>query len=117
MMKRLRNYMIGIAQGDTVLFSDFEDDGEMWTGTGPRERRRSVLFDEPFKEPPAIQVSVSLWDVDTASAMRAELVAEAITEEGFDIVFRTWLDTRIARIRVAWTAMGEVAHEDDWDLY
>ncbi|MEX0281771.1 MAG: H-type lectin domain-containing protein [Arenibacterium sp.] len=116
-MKRLRNYMIGVAQGDTVLFSDFEDGGDMWTGTGPRERRRRVVFDEVFKSPPTVQVAVSLWDVDTASAMRAELVAEAVTEEGFDIVFRTWLDTRFARIRVAWTALGEVAHEDDWDLY
>ena len=116
-MKRLRNFMIGVAQGDVVLFSDFEDGGEMWTGTGPRERRRRILFDETFCAPPVVQLSVSLWDVDTASAMRAELVAEAVTEEGFDIVFRTWLDTRIARIRVAWSAMGELPHEDDWQLY
>lgn len=117
MMKRLRNYMIGIAQGDVVLFSDFEEGGEMWTGTGPRERRRRITFKETFRSVPAVQVSISMWDVDTASAMRAELVAENITEEGFDIVFRTWLDTKIARIRVAWTAMGEVSHEDDWDVY
>ena len=41
-MKRLRSRLMGIEQGDTVLFSDFENDGEMWTGRGQRERRRRI---------------------------------------------------------------------------
>jgi len=44
-------------------------------------------------------------------------VVQSYTREGFEIVFRTWSDTRIARIRVAWQAIGEVPHEDDWQLY
>lgn len=116
-MKRFSSHPIGIQQGDTVLFSDFEHDGEMWTGTGPRERRQQVTFDEPFRDIPAVQVSVSLWDVDTASAVRAEVVAQNITRESFDVVFRTWADSRIARIRVAWMAIGSAAHDDDWELY
>lgn len=116
-MKRFSNHLIGVAQGDVVLFSDFENGGEMWTGTGPRERRRAVVFDTAFKSEPAVHVSVSLWDVDTATTLRAEVVAEKVTREGFEIVFRTWSDTRIARIRVAWQAIGEVPHEDDWQLY
>ena len=116
-MKRFSNHLIGVAQGDVVLFSDFENGGEMWTGTGPRERRRAVVFDTAFKSEPAVHVSVSLWDVDTATTLRAEVVAEMVTREGFEIVFRTWSDTRIARIRVAWQAIGEVPHEDDWQLY
>ena len=63
-----------------------------------------------------VQVGVALWDVDTSSALRAEVQAEDITPEGFSAVFRTWSDTRIARIRVTWTAIGEVAHEDDWNI-
>lgn len=116
-MKRFSNHLIGIDQGDVVLFSDFEDGGEMWIGTGPRERRKPVAFDEPFREVPVVQASVSLWDVDTGSAVRAEVLAENVTEAGFDIVFRTWSDTRVARIRVAWMAIGELPHEDDWELY
>jgi len=116
-MKRLSNHLVAIDQGDVVLFSDFEDGGEMWTGTGPRERRHHVRFSEVFRNDPVVHVSVSLWDVDTSSAVRVEIVAESITPEGFEIVFRTWLDTRIARLRVAWMAIGEVAHEDDWELY
>jgi len=48
-MKRFSNHLIGIDQGDMVLFADFEDGGEMWTGTGPRERRRAVRFSETFR--------------------------------------------------------------------
>ena len=89
----------------------------MWTGTGPRERRKAVQFEEPFRSPPSVQVNVSLWDVDTGSAVRAEITAQNVTEQGFEIVFRTWSDTRVARLRVAWTAIGEVPHDDDWEIY
>lgn len=116
-MKRLQNSLVGLEQGDVVLFSDFEDGGEMWTGTGPRERRRAVQFSEAFRDAPMVHTSISLWDVDTKSPVRVEVTAENITPRGFDIVFRTWLDTRIARLRVAWMAIGELPHEDDWDVY
>jgi hypothetical protein len=33
------------------------------------------------------------------------------------MVFRTWGDSRIARVRMSWTAFGEVKSDDDWDLY
>ncbi len=115
-MKELRSHLIGVDQGDEALFSDFEDGGEMWTGEGPRERRRTIRFARSFLRPPAVHLGVSLWDVDTASAMRAEIVSENITEQDFEIVFRTWLDTHVARVRVAWMAIGELASDDDWDV-
>lgn len=115
-MKELRSHLIGVDQGDVALFSDFEDGGEMWIGEGPRERRRLIRFSRPFLRPPAVHLGVSLWDVDTASAMRAEIVSENITEQAFEIVFRTWLDTHVARVRVAWMAIGELASDDDWDV-
>jgi len=116
-MKRFSNHLVGIDQGDVVLFTDFEDGGEMWTGTGPRERRREVRFDEAFRNAPVVHTSISLWDVDTASPLRVEVTAESVSPEGFEIVFRTWLDTRVARVRVAWMAIGELSHEDDWEIY
>lgn len=116
-MKRFSNHLIGIDQGDIVLFSDFEDGGDMWTGTGPRERRRAVRFGQAFRSEPVVHTSVSLWDVDTGPAIRAEVTADCITPEGFEVVFRTWLDTRVARVRVAWMAIGELPHEDDWEIY
>lgn len=116
-MKRLRNHLIGIDQGDTVLFSDYQDGGEMWTGRGQRERRRRMSFSEPFRTVPVVHVSISMWDVDNQTPLRADVMAEVITRDGFDLVFRTWGDTRIARVRVAWMAMGELRQTDEWDLY
>jgi len=115
-MKKFQNHPIAIDQGETVLFSEFADGGEMWTGEGPRERRTPIRFNEAFRSAPVVQIGISLWDVDNSSALRAEVQAEDIAPEGFDAVFRTWSDTRIARIRVTWTAIGEVSHADDWTI-
>ncbi|NRB02788.1 MAG: hypothetical protein HRU30_05920 [Rhodobacteraceae bacterium] len=115
-MQRLRNHLVGVDQGDLMLFSDFEDGGDMWTGTGPRERRQTVSFAQSYRRAPAVQVSISMWDVDTSTAVRADISAQDVTETGFDVVFKTWGDTRVARCRVTWMSVGELADEDDWDL-
>lgn len=116
-MRELSNHLIGVDQGDRVLFSDFEDDGEMWTGQGQRERRLYTPFSAPFRSIPVVHVSLSLWDVDTETPLRAVVLADSITKNGFDIVFRTWGDTRVARVSVAWLAFGELPQEDDWNIY
>lgn len=115
-MKKLRSHTIGIDSGDVMLFSDYEDGGDMWTGRGQRERRRRINFSESYQQVPQVQVNVSLWDIDSSTVIRADISAEAVTEKGFDMVFRTWGDTRVARIRVAWTAIGAVGGEDDWTV-
>ncbi|WP_289149609.1 H-type lectin domain-containing protein [uncultured Salipiger sp.] len=116
-MRKLLGAHIGIEQGNTELFSDFANGGEMWTGSGTRERRKAVRFSEAFRGPPSVQVSLSLWDMDQSANIRADIFAENITESGFELVFRTWADTRVARVRMSWLAIGEVASEDDWQLY
>lgn len=116
-MKEISSSRIGVDQGEDVLFSDFEDDGEMWTGSGERERRVSLTFARPFAKPPSVFVALSVWDIDNSANARADISTEAITEHGFDVVFRTWHDTRIARARVRWMAIGALANEDDWTLY
>lgn len=115
-MKKLRNYLIGVDEGQHILFSDFEDGGEMWAGSGAREKRVSVKFSEVYRSAPTVQVSLAMWDMDQKTNARADLSAENITEHGFDLVFRTWGDTRVARIRAKWLSIGEVYHEDDWQI-
>lgn len=116
-MKRFDARSLGIDQGSVVLFSDFDSDGEMWTGTGPRACRRAVRFSQPFRAPPAVTVGITMWDLDQKTNQRADISADAITCEGFEIVFRTWADTRVARIRADWMAIGPLSNPDDWDLY
>ena len=115
-MKKLRSLIVGIDSGDEVLFEYFEDGGEMWTGRGQRERRRRIKFSEKYLNVPNVQLSISLWDMDAGSVLRADVAAEAVTEKGFDMVFRTWGDTKVARIRISWTAMGELEDADAWDV-
>lgn len=115
-MKKLRNSLIGIDQGDPVLFSDFEDGGEMWTGRGQRERRRRIAFSQGFRAAPSVHLGMSMLDLDTSTTFRTDLKAETITRDGFDLVFRTWGDTRVARLRVNWLAIGELDHADDWHV-
>lgn len=116
-MKLFVNQALGIDQGDIVLFSDYQDGGDMWTGSGSRVRHRRLQFSKPFKQPPIVHVSLSMWDMDSRKNARADVDAEKIDEKGFDVVFRTWGDTRVARARIRWMAIGPVAHEDDWELY
>ena len=116
-MRKLQSHLIGIDQGEVELFADFKNGGEMWTGSGARERRKWVKFSEPFQKPPSVQVNLSLWDLGHEANIRADLGAEAIGTDGFEMVFRTWGDTRVARVRLGWTAIGQVKGEDDWELY
>lgn len=115
-MRRFNTSSLGILQGSRVLFSDFADGGVMWTGQGSRESRFIVTFKEAFLEPPVVMVGLSMWDIDNMHNSRVDISAEAITPQGFHIVFKTWGDTRVARVRADWTAMGQVRGEDDWVL-
>lgn len=107
---------IGVQQGSRVLFNDHVDGGPMWSGSGARESRHLIAFKDGFLAPPAVMVGISLWDTDHMANMRADLSAEQVTATGFQLVFRTWSDTRIARLRADWTAIGAVRDEDVWDV-
>lgn len=115
-MKRIVSGSVGIQQGTRVLFSDFADGGVMWTGQGDRESRHMISFKEKFIEPPSVMVSISMWDIDHKHTSRSDITAEKITEKGFQLVFRTWGDTRVARIRADWIALGAVRDDDKWDV-
>ena len=116
-MKRLENHLIGIDQGSPVLFSEFKEGGPMWSETGAREVRFPVTFSKSFRSAPSVHVGISMWDMDQNTNLRADITAENITALEFDILFKTWGDTRIARIRASWMAIGEIEHQDNWDLY
>jgi hypothetical protein len=115
-MKRFRTNLIAVDQGSSVMFSDFANNGPMWAGDGPREAVTEVTFAEPYLAPPMVHVAISMWDTGGDTNQRADLRAERITTTGCALVFRTWGDSRIARIRADWMAIGEVADDDAWDV-
>ncbi|MCA1774130.1 MAG: H-type lectin domain-containing protein [Loktanella sp.] len=115
-MKTIKSSLIGIDQGDVIVFADYRDNGPMWSETGNREARQAVEFSDSYAEAPSVMVSVSMLDVSSEANVRTEVMATNVTTKGFDIVFRTWGDTRIARARVAWQSIGELASDDAWDI-
>ena len=115
-MRHVAGHCLGIDQGSVVLFSDHEDGGAMWTGSGPRAVRRRIDFGDAFRDPPVVHVALTMWDMDRAANARCDLAAEAVETAGFTVVFRTWGDSRIARVRVDWMALGAVWAADDWRL-
>ena len=115
-MKTFSAGALGIQQGSRVLFADYADGGQMWTGQGDRESRHVVTFKEPFLEAPVVMVGISMWDIDHKHNARADITAEEVTPTGFHLIFRTWGDSRIARVRADWTAIGTVKDDDHWDI-
>lgn len=115
-MLRVNTGELGILQGQEMLVTDFDTSGPFWTETGDREVRAHIDFPERFLRPPVVQLSVTMWDLDGDRNQRGDLRPENVTAAGFDIVFHTWGDTRIARMRVGWTAIGALPDEHDFIL-
>ncbi|MFD1795630.1 hypothetical protein FQV27_04370 [Paracoccus aurantiacus] len=115
-MKRFSHLAVGILQGSEILFSDFEDGGEMWTGDGPRQHRYDVRFEEAFHGVPIVHIGLSMWDIDSNSNQRADIGTEDVTRDGFTIIFRTWGDTRVARVRADWLAIGPTRFDEDFEV-
>ena len=89
------------------LFNHVDSNGPMWAGDGDREVRFRIRFSVAFHRPPHVTLGVSGLDSSNAQNLRFSLVAEGVTHEGFDVVMKTWSDTRIARASVNWSAIGQ----------
>ncbi|WP_071672890.1 H-type lectin domain-containing protein [Nioella nitratireducens] len=115
-MKTIRNGLVGVDQGSVLMFDDYDTGGEMWTGEGNRQVWHPIRFGQRFRVPPAVHVSVTMWDMSSGSNQRADITATNVRKDGFELVFKTWEDTQIARLRADWMAIGELFFEDDWDV-
>lgn len=115
-MRRIRSHLLGVEQGEVVLFSDFDSNGPMWTGDGARQVRQVVTFAEAFLDVPSVRVWLTMWDIAHTATSRTDIAAWDVQRESFSIVFRTWGDTRVARVRAGWLALGPVRDDDDWEV-
>ena len=98
---------ISILVGYQELFDHVDPNGEMWDGEGERDVRVRVEFDTPLERAPHVFLSVVQLDSSQAQNLRFQLLADSITNDGFDTVFRTWSDTRLASCLVQWMAMSQ----------
>lgn len=115
-MKKIKSHQVGVETGVTHLFSDFAVDGEMWSGEGERTRRVQVDFSESYVSPPAVHIGFALWDISNDANHRVDMTVQNITETCFEIVFTTWGDTKVARLRANWMAVGAVKDDEVWDV-
>lgn len=95
-----------IIVGEGEVFNHVDNNDFMWGGEGDRMVRQKVLFDTPFLGIPLVSVGISGIDASRAQNQRFHLRAENITCFGFELVFVTWGDTKIARASATWTATG-----------
>lgn len=109
---------MAVTSGRVEVFDHILSNGPMWTGSGKRWARAAVSFDQPFVTTPVVQVSISMIDADTGKNLRLEFTTEDLGPDGFTIVAHTWSDTRIGRLQVNWTAIGQGAAgaEPLWDV-
>jgi hypothetical protein len=89
------------------LFNHVDDNGPMWAGNGDREVRIRIRFSVNFQRSPHITLGITGMDSSNAQNLRFSLASEAVTPEGFEIVLKTWDDTKIARASVNWSAIGQ----------
>jgi hypothetical protein len=114
-MTKILSSALAIDQGDVLVFSDLEDGGEMWTGKGDRSRTARVNFREQFREKPMVSLGIKMIDADGGANLRYDLILEDVSATGFNIRFKTWGDTKIARASVNWGAIGAAYSDNDWD--
>lgn len=105
-----------VEQRDVGLFSDYNMNGSMWADEGARVRVLTQIFDSPFLMPPVVHCGLSMWDIHSERNSRVDLHTENITATSFNLVFKTWGDTKIARARASWIAIGPAKSPEIWDL-
>jgi hypothetical protein len=95
-----------IASSDE-LFNHVDDGLPMWTGDGDRSVKKEILFVQAFEEAPNITLGLTGIDAAHDQNLRFRLQAIDVNAAGFTAEFTTWDDTHIARVSVAWQAIGK----------
>jgi hypothetical protein len=98
--------MIYIQTGEEFAGNSASTKWPLYSGIGERSYTTAVKFDSPFRVPPKVSLAISGQDVDESKNNRLHLVAENITVDGFDLVYKTWSDTVLYRVWATWTAIG-----------
>jgi len=78
-----------------------------WTlneGSGARTFTVPITFAQPFGTSPKVVVSLAHTDINPDTNNRIEVMAQNVTPNGFDLVFRTWHTTRVVGATASWIA-------------
>ncbi|MEJ2590275.1 MAG: H-type lectin domain-containing protein [Candidatus Thiodiazotropha sp.] len=93
----------------TLVLDQYADGWVLADSDGAAESRsfsQRVAFDFPFSFVPLVHVGLAGFDIDHCDSARLSVTAEAISNDGFTLVIRTWRQTRIYRVEIGWLALG-----------
>lgn len=79
----------------------------MWKGSGERSVTEFIQFDSQFIKTPTLHVALHSFDASNAANLRVVIDVEAITLSGFECTIRTWGNTKLAFVDIAWLAIGK----------
>ena len=96
----------------TVEFDQFTPD---WSLTQiedtesdiPRVFVHCVQFDTPFSNIPIVHVGLSGFDIDNRDSARISVHTATVTSNAFDLVIKTWHNTRVYKAEISWIALGQ----------
>ena len=99
--------LIPLATASGIACLGQESEGwNLATGGGVREFSWPIPFELPFGTPPVVQVALSGFDLDQRDSARISVAPTNLTAEGFDLVVRTWEDSRVYGVEASWIAIG-----------
>lgn len=75
-------------------------------GAPERSFRTRVSFNRPFQGTPLVHLGIAGLDAGNQDATRLTAVADNVTHDGFEIVLKTWLHSKLWRVDVNWLAIG-----------
>ncbi|XP_056013366.1 uncharacterized protein LOC130046504 [Ostrea edulis] len=85
---------------ETGRFSKYNSPPPKW----PFAQR--VVFKIPFQNAPTVTYGLYLLDVGSSSNTRVSSSTSSITKEGFQLVLRSWADTKLYGAGIMWMACG-----------
>ena len=92
-----------------TYFIRFPNGGHyMNTGEGERTYEERIYFEEKYEKIPHVIASISGLDEsnDISPTVRIELKVENIDTAGFNLIIRTWNDSKLFNVKVSWTVFG-----------
>lgn len=95
--------------GQCDLFRHVDPDAYMWVGDGDRSVIMPIKFERRLETNPLVFLSLQSIDASQGHNLRFDLSAENVTTRGFDVVFSTWFDTKIASCSISWFAFSQTA--------
>ena len=95
--------MISFQSGSTAM----PPSQSMESGEGDRKLEVRINFTQKFNSIPKVSLGIKSYVSSNSAHTRLHLYPKDISQDGFTLVFRTWIDTKVSELESIWIAFGE----------